>query len=226
MIKFENVSKKFGEVATLDKVNFELKPGEFVFIIGPSGAGKTTLVKLILKDYLPTAGTIKIGGINLEEIPKRKISDYRRKIGVVFQDFKLLPDRTALENVALALRIFGEKETEIIPKVMEVLGLVGLGERADFFPAQLSAGELQRTCLARAIIGSPEIVLADEPTGNLDLGTARQIVKLLKKINEMGKTIIMTTHNFEIVNQMKERVIELDKGKLISDEKKGKYHFK
>ena len=226
MIKFENVSKKFGEVAALDKVNFELKPGEFVFIIGPSGAGKTTLVKLILKDYLPTAGTIKIGGINLEEIPKRKISDYRRKIGVVFQDFKLLPDRTALENVALALRIFGEKETEIIPKVMEVLGLVGLGERADFFPAQLSAGELQRTCLARAIIGSPEIVLADEPTGNLDLGTARQIVKLLKKINEMGKTIIMTTHNFEIVNQMKERVIELDKGKLISDEKKGKYHFK
>lgn len=226
MIKFENVSKKFGEVATLDKVNFELKPGEFVFIIGPSGAGKTTLVKLILKDYLPTAGTIKIGGINLEEIPKRKIPDYRRKIGVVFQDFKLLPDRTALENVALALRIFGEKETEIIPKVMEVLGLVGLGERADFFPAQLSAGELQRTCLARAIIGSPEIVLADEPTGNLDLGTARQIVKLLKKINEMGKTIIMTTHNFEIVNQMKERVIELDKGKLISDQKKGKYHFK
>ena len=226
MIKFENVSKKFGEVATLDKVNFELKPGEFVFIIGPSGAGKTTLVKLILKDYLPTAGTIKIGGINLEEIPKRKISDYRRKIGVVFQDFKLLPDRTVFENIALALRIFGEKETEIIPKVMEVLGLVGLGERADFFPAQLSAGELQRTCLARAIIGSPEIVLADEPTGNLDLGTARQIVKLLKKINEMGKTIIMTTHNFEIVNQMKERVIELDKGKLISDQKKGKYHFK
>jgi len=226
MIKFENVSKKFGEVATLDKVNFELKPGEFVFIIGPSGAGKTTLVKLILKDYLPTAGTIKIGGINLEEIPKRKISDYRRKIGVVFQDFKLLPDRTALENVALALRIFGEKETEIIPKVTEVLGLVGLGERADFFPAQLSAGELQRTCLARAIIGSPELVLADEPTGNLDLGTARQIVKLLKKISEMGKTVIMATHNFEIVNQMKERVIELDKGKLISDEKKGKYHFK
>jgi len=226
MIKFENVSKKFGEVAALDKVNFELKPGEFVFIIGPSGAGKTTLVKLILKDYLPTAGTIKIGGINLEEIPKRKIPDYRRKIGVVFQDFKLLPDRTVFENIALALRIFGEKETEIIPKVMEVLGLVGLGERADFFPAQLSAGELQRTCLARAIIGSPEIVLADEPTGNLDLGTARQIVKLLKKINEMGKTIIMTTHNFEIVNQMKERVIELDKGKLISDQKKGKYHFK
>ncbi len=226
MIKFENVSKKFGEVAALDKVNFELKPGEFVFIIGPSGAGKTTLVKLILKDYLPTAGTIKIGGINLEEIPKRKIPDYRRKIGVVFQDFKLLPDRTVLENIALALRIFGEKETEIIPKVMEVLGLVGLGERADFFPAQLSAGELQRTCLARAIIGSPELVLADEPTGNLDLGTARQIVKLLKKISEMGKTVIMATHNFEIVNQMKERVIELDKGKLISDEKKGKYHFK
>lgn len=226
MIKFENVTKEFGEITALDKVNFELKPGEFVFIIGPSGAGKTTLVKLILKDYLPTAGTIKIGGVNLEEIPKRKIPDYRRKIGVVFQDFKLLPDRTVLENIALALRIFGEKETEIIPKVMEVLGLVGLGERADFFPAQLSAGELQRTCLARAIIGSPEIVLADEPTGNLDLETAHQIVKLLKKINEMGKTVIMATHNFEIVNQMKERVIELDKGKLISDQKKGKYHFK
>lgn len=226
MIKFENVSKKFGEITALDKVNFEVEPGEFVFIIGPSGAGKTTLVKLILKDYLPTAGTIKIGGVNLEEIPKRKVSDYRRKIGVVFQDFKLLPDQTVFENTALALRIFGEKETEIIPKVMEVLSLVGLNNRADFFPAQLSAGELQRTCLARAIIGHPELVLADEPTGNLDLGTAHQIVKLLKKINEMGKTVIMATHNFEIVNQMKERVIELDKGKLISDQKKGKYHFK
>jgi cell division transport system ATP-binding protein len=226
MVKFENVSKKFGEITALDEVNFEIEPGEFVFVIGPSGAGKTTLIKLILRNLMPTSGMIKIGGVSLEEIPKKKIPDYRRKIGVVFQDFKLLSDQTVFENVALALRILGEKESEIAPKVMEVLGMVGLEGRADFFPAQLSAGELQRTCLARAIIGQPELVLADEPTGDLDLGTARQIVNLLKKINEMGKTVIMATHNFEIVNQMKERVIELDKGKLISDQKKGKYHFK
>lgn len=226
MVKFENVSKKFGEVTALDKVNFEIEPGEFVFIIGPSGAGKTTLIKLILKDYLPTLGTIKVGGVNLENVPKRKIPDYRRKIGVVFQDFKLLSDQTVFENVALALKVLGKKEAEIISEVKNILGLVGLDKRADFFPAQLSAGELQRVCLGRAVIGSPELVIADEPTGNLDLGTARQIIKLLKKINDTGKTVIMATHNFEIVNEMRERVVELNEGKLISDEKKGKYHFK
>lgn len=225
MIKFDNVTKKFGQTTALSKINFEIKPGEFVFVIGPSGAGKTTLIKLILKEYLPTEGTIKVNGINLSQIRKNKIPEYRRKIGVVFQDFKLITDQTVFENVALALKVLKEKEEDIFKKVKNILDLVGLKERADFFPAQLAGGELQRVCLARAVVGDPQIVMADEPTGNLDLGIARQIVSLLEKINQMGKTVIMATHNFEIVNTMGKRVIELDKGKLISDEKKGKYHL-
>ena len=226
MVKFKNVTKKFGETTALAQVTFEIDPGEFVFIIGPSGAGKTTLSKLILKKFLPSEGIIEIGGVDLQKISKRKMPEYRRKLGVVFQDFKLIPDFTVFENVALALRILGRKEVDIPLRVMEVLRLVGLENRAEFFPAQLAGGELQRTCLARAVVGTPEIVIADEPTGNLDLKTARQIVDLLKKINqEMGKTVIMATHNFEVVNLMKERVIELDKGRLVSDQKKGKYHL-
>lgn len=225
MVKFKEVTKKFGEVTALNRVNFGVEKGEFVFIIGPSGAGKTTLVKLILKEYLPTSGVIEVDKVNLQEIPKKKIPEYRRNIGFVFQDFKLLPDQTVFENVALVLRVLREKEEKIKDKVDNILELVGLKARANFFPSQLAGGELQRICLARAVVGQPEVVIADEPTGNLDLPTARQIVKLLKKINETGKTIIMATHNFEIVNSMKERVIALDKGKLISDEKKGKYRL-
>lgn len=225
MVKFKEVTKKFGEVTALNRVNFGVEKGEFVFIIGPSGAGKTTLVKLILKEYLPTSGVIEVDKVNLQEIPKKKIPEYRRNIGFVFQDFKLLPDQTVFENVALVLRVLREKEEKIKDRVDNILDSVGLKARANFFPSQLAGGELQRICLARAVVGQPEVVIADEPTGNLDLPTARQIVKLLKKINETGKTIIMATHNFEIVNSMKERVIALDKGKLISDEKKGKYRL-
>jgi cell division transport system ATP-binding protein len=225
MVKFENVTKKFGELTALNRVSFEIKEGEFVFIIGPCGAGKSTLVKLILREYLPTEGQVKVKNIDLKNLRKKEIPEHRKKIGVVFQDFKLLFDRTVFENVALALKVVGEKETEIAQKVTNVLDLVGLSQRADFFPVQLSGGELQRVCLARAVVSEPEIIIADEPTGNLDLGTARQIVNLLKKINDKGKTVIMATHNFEIVNLMKQRVIELDKGKVVSDEKKGKYHL-
>ena len=225
MVKFENVTKKFGELTALKGVSFSIESGEFIFIIGPCGAGKSTLIKLILREYLPTEGQVKVRNIDLKNLRKKEIPEYRKKIGMVFQDFKLLADRTVFENVALALRVLGEKESEITPKVTNILDLVGLSERADFFPAQLSGGELQRVCLARAVVGEPEIVIADEPTGNLDLGTARQIVNLLKKINEKGKTVIMATHNFEIVNLMSQRVIELNKGKLISDQKKGKYHL-
>lgn len=226
MVKFENVTKKFGEVTALSGVSFEIQPGEFVFIIGPSGAGKSTLVKLMLRESLPSEGTIKVKDFNLHELPKKKIPEYRRQIGVVFQDFKLLCDQTVFENVALALRVLNEAEEKIEEKVLNILDLVGLKEKANFFPSQLSGGELQRVCLARAIVGEPEIIIADEPTGNLDLGIARQIVDLLKKINENGKTVIMATHNFEIVNALGQRVIELDKGKLVSDQKKGKYHLK
>jgi len=226
MVKFENVTKQFGDLTALNRVSFDIEPGEFVFVIGPSGAGKTTLVKLILREYSPTEGMIKVKGFNLQELHKKKIPEYRCQIGVVFQDLKLLSDQTVFENVALALRVLNEAEEKIGEKVLNILDLVGLKGKDDFFPSQLSGGELQRVCLARAIVGEPEIIIADEPTGNLDLGIARQIVNLLKKINEIGKTVIMATHNFEIVNTLNQRVIELDKGKLISDQKKGKYHLK
>lgn len=225
MIKFKDVTKKFGNIVALNNISFVIEPAEFVFLIGPSGAGKTTLIKLILKEYSPSSGTIEIEGTDLQKIRKRKISEYRRKIGMAFQDFKLLADRTVFENVALFLRILGKKEREIKQEVENILSMVGLTNRADLFPAQLAGGELQRTCIARAIAGNPEIVIADEPTGNLDLTTARQIVNLLKEINKKGKTVIMATHNFEIVNSLNQRVIELDSGRLISDRKKGKYHL-
>jgi len=226
MIKFDKVTKKFGEIVALEGASFEINPGEFVFITGPSGAGKTTIVKLILREYLPTTGKIKVGEYDLIEMKKKDVPKLRRNIGVVFQDFKLLKDRTVWENVALALRVLGKDEKKIAKEIPKILKLVGLEERAHLFPAQLAGGELQRAGLARAVIGQPDIVIADEPTGNLDLATAWQIIRLLQKVNKMGKTVIMATHNFEIVNSMKERVIELDKGKLVSDKKKGKYRVR
>ncbi|HUV42591.1 MAG TPA: cell division ATP-binding protein FtsE [Patescibacteria group bacterium] len=226
MVKFKKVTKKFGEIVALEDVSFEIEPGEFVFVTGPSGAGKTTIIRLMLRDYLPTSGKIKVDGFNLIEMKKNDIPQLRRRIGVVFQDFKLLTDRTVWENVALALRVLGKDEKEIEKEIPKILKLVGLKERANLFPSQLAGGELQRVGLARAVVGQPEIVVADEPTGNLDVATAWQIVRLLQKINQTGKTVIMATHNFEIVNSMKERVIELDKGKLVSDKKQGKYKIK
>ena len=226
MIKFKDVTKKFGDVTALDGVNFEIKPKEFIFITGPSGAGKTTVARLIIRDFLPSSGVVEIDGTDIVELPKKQVPTLRKNIGMIFQDLKLLHDQTVFENVALTLRVLGKAEEEIKDEVEKVLKLVGLSDRADFFPAQLAGGELQRVCIARAVVGKPEIVFADEPTGNLDLNTAWQIVRLLKEVNELGKTVIMATHNFEIVNEMKERVIELDKGKLVSDKKKGKYPLK
>lgn len=222
-VEFDKVTIKFGDIVALDEVSFEIKPGEFVFITGPSGAGKTTIVRLILREYSPTSGKIEIDGEDLSEIKTKNLPKLRQKIGVVFQDFKLLMDRTVRGNVALTLRVIGKEEKEIEKEVTKILKLVGLEERTHLFPAQLAGGELQRAGLARAVVGQPEIIIADEPTGNLDLATSWQIIRLLQKINKMGKTVIMATHNFEIVNSMKERVIEFDKGKLISDKKKGKY---
>ena len=226
MIKFKNVTRQFGGVMALEKVSFEIAPGELVFITGPSGAGKTTIIRLILREILPTAGLVEIDGVDLSQLPAKKIPELRQKIGVVFQDFKLLPDQTLYENVALPLKVLGKGEEETSQEVENVLDLVGLEERADFFPSQLAGGELQRTCLARAVVGKPKIVLADEPTGNLDLATSWQIMKLLKEINKLGKTVIMATHNFEIVNSLKARVIELENGKLVADKEKGKYKVK
>lgn len=222
-IKFEGVTKKFGSVKALDDVSFEIKRGEFVFITGPSGAGKTTITKLILREYLPTEGVIEIGDTDLTKLSKGKIPELRRKIGVVFQDFRLLSERTVFENVALPLEVAGMGREDIKKNVLEMLDLVGLEERGNFFPAQLAGGEMQRVCLARAIVASPELILADEPTGNLDPTTSWQIVKLLKKINKMGTTVLMSTHNVDIVNSLNEKVIDLNKGQVLKVEDQGKY---
>ncbi|MDP3888843.1 MAG: cell division ATP-binding protein FtsE [bacterium] len=222
-VHFEKVTKKFGNICALEEISFDVQGGEFVFLTGPSGAGKTTITKLILRELLPTSGHVKIDDTEVSRISNGKIPQFRRKIGVVFQDFRLLFDRTVFENVALPLQVVNLKKDEIKKRVDEILELVGLQERAHLFPRQLAGGELQRVCLARAIINRPEIVLADEPTGNLDPATSWQIVKLLKKINKMGTTILMSTHNVDIVNSLKERVIKLEKGKLIKTEDEGKY---
>lgn len=224
MITFDKVTKKFGEIVALEDASFKIDKGEFVFLTGPSGAGKTTIIRLITGEYLPTSGTIEAVLTKINEISKRKIYLWRRKIGVIFQDYKLFNDRTIFENISVPLSFYKFTSGEIEEKVGKVLELVGLQERKNLFPAQLAGGELQRTCLARAIVTAPEILLADEPTGNLDPKTAREMVKLFEEINKKGTTIIMATHNQSIVDIFKTRVIELDRGKIVRDEKKGKYH--
>jgi cell division transport system ATP-binding protein len=219
VIKFAQVTKKFGTITALAEISFEIKEGEFVFITGPSGAGKTTLINLILRRYLPTSGSITIEGFDLGKLSPRNLRQLRRQIGVVFQDYKLLSDRTVFENAALALKVQSQKAEEIKPAVEAALASVGLGERKNLFPRQLAGGELQRACLARAIVIKPKIIIADEPTGNLDPKTAGQIVALLKKFHQEGKTVLMATHNLEVVKANKARVIELTKGRLVKDER-------
>ncbi len=225
MIRFNHVDKKYsGESHALSDVTVEIGDGEFVFLIGPSGAGKTTFLRLLIRDLLPTAGTIHIDDWKINNLLPAKVHLLRRKIGIVFQDFKLLADRTVFENVALGLEILGKSPKEIDARVADVLELVGLPGKKNSFPRELSAGEMQRTGIARAIVGGPTILLADEPTGNLDPETASEILDILTEINKIGTTIIMATHNAPIVNEMKKRTITLHDGKLVSDEAKGKYH--
>lgn len=223
MIKLENVTKKFGSKKVLSRVSFEIAPQEFVFLIGPSGAGKTTLIRLIIRDLVPTSGKLFVDGWDLNSLPSSKIPLLRRKVGVVFQDLKVLFDKTVLENIKLAREILGERTQEAKEKAERVLELVGLKGKENFFPIQLSAGELQRVCVARAIVGEPKILLADEPTGNLDPATGWELIKLLDRINKMGTTVLMATHNVDIVDSFKKRVIGLEKGKIVKDEKGGKY---
>ncbi|MBI2622251.1 cell division ATP-binding protein FtsE [Candidatus Microgenomates bacterium] len=224
MIKFEKVSKKFyTDVFVLEGINLKVEKGEFAFVVGPTGSGKTTLLRLLIRDLLPTQGKVFVEDWDLARLPHSKIPALRKKIGVVFQDLKLLMDRTVFENVALALEVGGVKEEKIKSKVEEVLKLVGLEKHLVKFPLELSGGELQRTAIARALVGEPEVLLADEPTGNLDLETSWEIVKLFEELNKKGTTIIMATHNVDIVNNLGRRVIALEKGKLTRDEKKGKY---
>ena len=223
MIKLENVTKKFGEITALENISLEIKEGEFVFLIGSSGSGKTTIFRLILGEYLPTEGKIFFDDKDLSLIKGKALCELRRKVGVVFQDFKLLANRTVLENISLPLQIRKTEQKEVSEKTEAVLKMVGLWERKDLFPAQLATGEIQRVAIARAFIADPEILLADEPTGNLDPVTTKELMRILKEINEKGTTVVMATHNSEIVNELKSRVILLKEGKILSDEKKSKY---
>lgn len=225
MIKLDNVSKKFGTgVFGLSEISFSVEKGEFVFLVGPTGSGKTTIFRLLIRETLPTQGTIFVNDWDVVKLPKQKIPHLRKKVGVVFQDLKLLSDRTILENIMLPLDVAGVALNEAKTKAEEVLTQVGLISHKDKFPIQLSGGELQRVAIARALILSPEILLADEPTGNLDPATSWEIVKLLSDINEKGTTIIMATHNADIIKSLSKRVLELEKGKLVNDSKHKEEH--
>lgn len=223
MIKFEGVSKKFldGTIAVSD-FNLEIGDGEFVFLVGPSGAGKTTLFRLLIRDYPPSSGKIFVDGQDIALMRGSKLVDLRRKIGVVFQDLKLISERTVFENVALSLEVLGKNRKEIALSVEEKLKLVGLWEHRDFFPVQLSGGEAQRAAIARAICGQSKYLLADEPTGNVDEANAWAILKILDKIGKSGTTVLMATHNSELVNSAQKRVVRIENGHLISD-RKGRY---
>ncbi len=220
MIKLENVSKKFGTgTFGLSEVSLDVDRGEFVFLVGPTGAGKTTIFRLIIREMLPSQGEVLVNDIDIVKLPKNKLAQLRKKIGVVFQDLKLLFDSTVFENILLPLDVAGIKRTEATARVNEILTQVGLLEHKEKFPLQLSGGELQRVAIARALALAPEIILADEPTGNLDTDTAWEIVKLLEEINKKGTTVIMATHNDEIVKNLGKRVVRIEKGKIVKDEK-------
>lgn len=224
MISLENVSKKFGTgVFGLTNVSFTVEKGEFAFLTGPTGSGKTTVFRMIIREVMPTQGTIVVNSWNLIKLPGNKVPELRKRIGVVFQDLKLLSDRTVLENASLPLELSGVKAKDARKRAEEILDQVGILEHANKFPVQLSGGERQRAAIARALVLSPDILLADEPTGDLDDDTAWEIVNLLKSINEAGTTIMMATHNNEIVKKMNKRVIELNKGILVSN-KGGAHH--
>lgn len=226
MIKLVNVSKYYTpDSVGLHNVSLNIDPGEFVSVVGQSGTGKTTLVKLLIAEERPTNGRLEIGGWDITGIGQRDIPLLRRQIGVIFQDFKLLPQKTVWENVAFALQVSGvqgQRIKEVVPRVLEI---VGLGHKMDRYPHQLSGGEQQRVVIARSLVHRPKILVADEPTGNLDSINSQEIINILKKINEFGTTILLVTHGRDIVNQLRRRVITLHGGRVIADEKEGKYRL-
>ena len=224
MITLENVSKSYAKgQPALNDVSLHIDKGEFVFIVGNSGSGKSTLIKLLLKELEPTSGTIIVNDQNLGKMKRRKVPKYRRGVGIVFQDFRLLKDRNVYENVAFAQRVIERPNRVIKKRVPEILTLVGLAEKYKSFPRELSGGEQQRVALARALVNRPNILLADEPTGNLDPKNSLEIMKLLEEINERGTTVLVVTHNREIVNSFRKRVITMRKGVIVSDEEEGGY---
>jgi len=223
MIEIKRITKHYGTAKALDNVSFDIHPGEFVILVGPSGAGKSTLIKLFTCEERPTFGQISIDGKDVHLLKKPYIPYYRRQIGVVYQDFKLLPNKTVYENVAFAMEVSGAPSNVIREKVLKILNLVGLKNKVDSFPPELSGGEAQRVAIARALVFSPRLLIADEPTGNLDPNNAWEITQLLLKINKLGTTVILATHNRDIVDAIHKRVISLKDGKLVSDRRKGKY---
>ena len=224
VIRLENAMKVYpGDFVALDATNLSINRGEFVSIVGQTGAGKSTMLKLIYAEENPTMGEIYFNGKSVKEIKRKHLPYYRRNIGTVFQDFKLLPQKTIFENVAYALEVNGETTEEINEKVPEILDIVGLGDKLEMYPRQLSGGEQQKVALARALINSPQVIIADEPTGNLDPVSTWEIIQLLLKINTLGTTILLATHNREIVDKINRRVLIMEKGKLVSDIQKGGY---
>ncbi len=224
MILLEEVSKQYPNgTRALAHVSLSIPRGDFVFLVGPSGAGKSTIIKLLIRDEIPTNGTVVVDGDDVGTLPRSRVAYLRRKVGVVFQDFKLLPTKTVYENVAFALQVTGHPEEEIGERTDLALELVGLTARREHFPQQLSGGEQQRTAIARALVAGPPIVVADEPTGNLDPVTSWEIIQLLWRINEMGTTLVMATHNQDIVNALKKRVVALEHGSVVRDQSEGGY---
>ncbi|MBQ5474187.1 MAG: cell division ATP-binding protein FtsE [Lachnospiraceae bacterium] len=225
MIELEGVSKAYSTGSpALKNVSLKINKGEFVFVVGNSGSGKSTLIKLLLKELEPTSGKIVVNGKEIGKLKRKKIPEYRRNIGVVFQDFRLLKDRNIYDNIAFAQRVIETPNKVIKRRVPAMLSLVGLSEKYRSFPKELSGGEQQRVAMARAIVNNPAIMLADEPTGNLDPKNSWEIMKLLEEINKRGTTVVVVTHNREIVDAMNKRVITMHKGEIVSDEEKGEYH--
>ena len=224
-IEVKNCSKVYKNgVTALANVNLSIKKGEFVFIIGPTASGKSTLIKMLYREERPTSGEVYVGGVNVSKLRNGKVYKLRRKLGVVFQDFKLLPKLTVYENVAFPLEPQGYKDSEIKPKVMTALELVGLKEKVKSMPKELSGGEMQRVCIARAIVNEPKVLICDEPTGNLDPETSKDIIKTINRINkELGTTVVMATHDRDIVDRMKKRVVTIEDGVKVSDVEKGEY---
>ncbi|MEJ7843572.1 MAG: cell division ATP-binding protein FtsE [Rubrobacter sp.] len=224
MIRFSNVTKAYSkDTVALERLNLEIDQGEFVFLVGASGSGKSTMVRLILKEMEPSAGAIFVNGTKLSSVPRRRIPQLRRGIGCVFQDFKLLPNKTAAENVAYAMEVTGQRRRVIKTKVPQIMDLVGLSGKMDKFPEMLSGGEQQRVSIARAFVSQPPILVADEPTGNLDPNTSVGIMQLLHRINRTGTTVVVATHDREMVDVMRKRVVALDEGRIVRDKVKGAY---
>lgn len=224
MIELSDVKKTYEEGnKALKGISIAIEDGEFVFIVGKSGSGKSTLMRLLLKETEPTSGKIVVNDMDLGKMPRRYVPKYRRRLGVVFQDFRLLKDRNVYENVAFAQRVIGASAKTIRESVPQMLAMVGLSAKYKFYPHQLSGGEQQRVAIARALINKPEVLLADEPTGNLDPQNSQEIMELLEKVNQGGTTVVVVTHSQEIVNRMRKRVITMDKGLIVSDEKRGGY---